>query len=651
MTFSYQWRSCASGSCSDIENATGSTYTLTTNELGETLEVVVTATNAAGSASATSADTPVVTAPAVAPANIGLPQVSGQAVVGQQLSTTDGSWSGTAATFSYQWRSCASGSCSDIENATGSTYTLTTNELGEMLEVVVTATNTAGSASATSDPTAPVTAATPIVTAPTKTGLPVISGNAQEGQQLSVSSGSWGGSPATYAYQWRSCASGNCTNIALATNETYDVSTSDVGKTLEVVVTATNTAGSASATSDPTAPVTAATPIVTAPTNTGLPVISGNAQEGQQLSVSSGSWGGSPATYAYQWRSCSSGSCTDIPTATDTTFTAGSSDVGKTLVAVVTASNDAGFAAATSTETAAVSAASPVIVRSGLHFSADDQRHRRVGAVAERRPGKLVGKRGQLQLPMAELQRERERLLRHPERNRYDLHVGCRRRRHDDQGRRDGVEHGWLRVGNVQSDRCRAGRLAARLERLLGGRVAFTFDDGPDIYTAQVMARLRALNLQATFFVLGSKVQQNPQMLRDAAAAGFGIGNHTYDHQSFTGASTSTAPLTEAQIQAELDDASERDRCRGGCSADALPATLRGHQRLRRPARAEPRLPDCHAVGNAERQHRRLARLDRHLRRADRLERDQRLQPQRQHLPGDQSRLARCTTATPAPRR
>ena len=212
------------------------------------LEVVVTATNAAGSASATSADTPVVTAPAVGPANIGLPQVSGQAVVGQQLSTTDGSWSGSAATFSYQWRSCVSGSCSDIANATGSTYTLTTNELGEMLEVVVTATNTAGSASATSDPTAPVTAATPIVTAPTNTGLPVISGDARRAS-ISVSSGSWGGSPATYVYQWRSCASGNCTNIALATNETYDVSTSAVGKTLEVVVTATNTAGSASATS------------------------------------------------------------------------------------------------------------------------------------------------------------------------------------------------------------------------------------------------------------------------------------------------------------------------------------------------------------------------------------------------------------------
>ena len=46
-------------------------------------------------------------------------------------------------------------------------------------------------------------------------------------------------------------------------------------------------------------------------------------------------------------------------------------------------------------------------------------------------------------------------------------------------------------------------------------------------------------------------------------------------------------------------------------------------------------------MGNAERQHRRLARLNRHLRRSDRLERDQRLQPQRQHLPGDQSRLDR----------
>jgi peptidoglycan/xylan/chitin deacetylase (PgdA/CDA1 family) len=92
-----------------------------------------------------------------------------------------------------------------------------------------------------------------------------------------------------------------------------------------------------------------------------------------------------------------------------------------------------------------------------------------------------------------------------------------------------------------------------------GGTVAFTFDDGPDVNTPQVIQALQGLNLGATFFVLGSKVAGSPanqQIIRDEVAAGFSVQDHTYDHASFTGASTGAQPLTESQIQTELDAAS-----------------------------------------------------------------------------------------------
>jgi len=100
---------------------------------------------------------------------------------------------------------------------------------------------------------------------------------------------------------------------------------------------------------------------MSAPTNTGVPVVSGTATQGQSLSTSTGSWNGNPApTYTYQWQDCSSGggSCANIAGATASSYTLAASDVGHTIVAVVTATNSQGHASAGSTPTAVVQAAS-----------------------------------------------------------------------------------------------------------------------------------------------------------------------------------------------------------------------------------------------------------------------------------------------------
>jgi peptidoglycan/xylan/chitin deacetylase (PgdA/CDA1 family) len=88
-----------------------------------------------------------------------------------------------------------------------------------------------------------------------------------------------------------------------------------------------------------------------------------------------------------------------------------------------------------------------------------------------------------------------------------------------------------------------------------GGYVAFTFDDGPGPNTAAVLQALQRLNLKATFFANGNKIDASAaaqQTIRDELAVGFSVENHTYDHVSFTGASTGAQPLSEAQVKDEL---------------------------------------------------------------------------------------------------
>ncbi len=62
--------------------------------------------------------------------------------------------------------------------------------------------------------------------------------------------------------------------------------------------------------------------------------------------------------------------------------------------------------------------------------------------------------------------------------------------------------------------------------------MALTFDDGPDEeMTPKVLAILKQYNIKATFFMIGSKVIQQPHIVREIVAEGHSIGNHTYSHK------------------------------------------------------------------------------------------------------------------------
>jgi peptidoglycan/xylan/chitin deacetylase (PgdA/CDA1 family) len=82
------------------------------------------------------------------------------------------------------------------------------------------------------------------------------------------------------------------------------------------------------------------------------------------------------------------------------------------------------------------------------------------------------------------------------------------------------------------------------------GEIALTFDDGPDPeVTPRVLDVLAAHGARATFFCVGGRARRHPGLVRDVAAAGHAVENHTEHH------STGFAWYGRARLRAEIDAA------------------------------------------------------------------------------------------------
>ncbi|MFL5964845.1 MAG: hypothetical protein ACJ757_18385 [Gaiellaceae bacterium] len=158
-SYDYQWRRCASDgtACGDIAGATKQTYTVVAADIGHTLRVVVTASNADGKASATSAATDVVDSKS-GPVNSVKPAVSGTATVGQELRVSRGTWSPTPTSYGYQWQRCSSTGtdCLNVADATSSVYGVRSADVDHRMRALVTARTSAGRSTVASTPSSVV---------------------------------------------------------------------------------------------------------------------------------------------------------------------------------------------------------------------------------------------------------------------------------------------------------------------------------------------------------------------------------------------------------------------------------------------------------------------------------------------------------------
>ena len=448
-SYSYQWLADDGNSVTEIAGATGSSYTLTADDEGAAVKVRVSFTDDAGNEeSLTSAATePVSHAVQQQTANspaTGQPTISGTAQVGERL-TADTSGIADAdgltnASFNYQWIADDGNSVTEIAGATGSSYTVQSDDAGSTIQVKVSFTDDAGNEEAstsaataavvvaeTAEPPATPTGLTAAAShdhvvlswddpqddtitgyvilrrnrattavghftelvsdtgsaattftdhdveadasytykirainehgvsersrwawadtpapAPTNspaTGGPTISGTAQVGETLTVNTSSIvdsdGLTNVSYGYQW--LADG--TDVTGATATTYTLTDIEEGKTIKVKVSFTDDGGNEEESTS------AATDTVEARPNspaTGQPTISGTVLVGETLTVSTSGIadadGLSSVTYRHQWLADGA----DITGATDSTYTLAATDAGAAIKVRVSFTDDGG---------------------------------------------------------------------------------------------------------------------------------------------------------------------------------------------------------------------------------------------------------------------------------------------------------------------
>ncbi len=351
-TATYQWYDCTSAVAADATtvpsgctaittNGTGSTYTFAASDAGQYVSVMVTVTNAAGSASlfATSVGPIVATAASAST----YPTLSTTPT--QAIATSLGTWSGSPnpTSFTVTWYRCVgagpasptttqSSSCTTVIAGPTSystltpspmpSYTFTAADQNDSVVMGVAANNgVVSSYVAYSAASGVFTGSAPVVGV-----APSVTGTAAVGSTLSANTGTWSGAPipTTFTYAWYYCSASlsgqaqatatlsgtyatDCTSLS-AFSSTYTVpvnapnSTALSGKYLLAVVTASNGIGSSSY-------VTATTVALTGPSTSNQGTISVSVGSNGLATATPANFNGVPAptssSYAYSWYDCS----------------------------------------------------------------------------------------------------------------------------------------------------------------------------------------------------------------------------------------------------------------------------------------------------------------------------------------------------------
>jgi hypothetical protein len=278
----------------------------------------------------------------VPPANLTVPTVtpSSNLHVGNTLTADPGTWDGTQTiSFDYQWRRCvdaAGNNCSDINDATESTYVLDSNDQNSYIRVKVTAHNdfpTHGFDTATSATTALVGSEPGSVAGDLQHPAPSIDSQQYPtvGDTISVIPSTFNPLATSNTFQWYLCdgTGQNCVPIVGATASTYKLLPSEETLTLAVSQTGSNANGST------TTALSGATnnifPPQAAPVH--APSIAGAPYVGYSLTGNIGEWNYPLASVSRQWMQCNStgSDCTTITDATGAVYRPTADDIGYRL--------------------------------------------------------------------------------------------------------------------------------------------------------------------------------------------------------------------------------------------------------------------------------------------------------------------------------
>lgn len=88
----------------------------------------------------------------------------------------------------------------------------------------------------------------------------------------------------------------------------------------------------------------------------------------------------------------------------------------------------------------------------------------------------------------------------------------------------------WSKEVDVRVNERKKGA-ESETEGIQAKKIAITFDDGPHpVYTEKLLDGLKKREVKATFFVLGKKAKEHPEIIERMQEEGHIIGNHTYTH-------------------------------------------------------------------------------------------------------------------------
>ena len=382
VSYGYQWIRSDGNTDTDIQDATGSTYTPPVSDVGQTIKVRVSFTDDANNQESLTSEATTAVA-----ATVPTQPLSLTVTKGSQIEELDASWQapasdgGSAVTgYKVQWKEAADSwdTEADVseETVTGTTYTFTGLTGGEEYAVRVLATNEVGDGPASAEAAGtPAGGSSEQNTEPENsepTGLPTISGTAQAGQVLTADTtgidDADGLTNVSYSYQWIRSDGGTDTDIQDATGSTYELTDDDEGKTIKVRVSFTDDADNQETLTS------AATAAVEARPNspaTGAPTISGTAQVGETLTADTAGIddtdGLAGVSYSYQWIRSDGGTDTDIDGETASTYTVSDEDVGKTIMVRVSFTDEAGHAESLVSQATSAVAAAPSPLTASIH--------------------------------------------------------------------------------------------------------------------------------------------------------------------------------------------------------------------------------------------------------------------------------------------